>query len=176
VWDAAGPRTDGISHDEALEVSVTDLIVRSARAKSLLALLFAAITIVGAAIAFAQDGTEGEDLPKGIGPITEVELGELDPDLAAAGETLFETYCAACHKFGERYVGPDMAGVTERRSPEWIMNLILNTDEMIFNDDIAYELLAEYMTPMPNLITDEAQARSLLEYFRSVDAAAESAN
>lgn len=153
---------------------MTDLIVRTARAKVLLALLVTVIALVGAAI--AQDGADGEELPKGIGPITELELGELDPELAAAGETLFETYCAACHKFGERYVGPDLAGVTERRAPEWVMNMILNTDEMIFNDDIAYELLAEYMTPMPNLITDEAQARSLLEYFRSVDAAAEAAN
>jgi len=154
------------------EVSVTDLIVRSARVKTLLALLVAAVALVGVAIAFAQDGAEGDELPKGIGPITEVELGELDPEQAAAGRTLFETYCAACHKFGERYVGPDLAGVTERRAPEWIMNMILNTDEMIFNDDIAYGLLAEYMTPMPQLITDEAQARSLLEYFRGVDAAA----
>lgn len=150
---------------------MTERIVRTARARLPLVLLVVVTIALGAMAALAQDGTE-EELPKGIGPIAEIELGELDPELAAAGEVVFTTYCAACHKFGERYVGPDLAGVTERRAPEWIMNLILNTDEMIFNDDIAYELLAEYMTPMPKLPLDEAQVRSVLEYFRSVDAAA----
>jgi mono/diheme cytochrome c family protein len=123
-----------------------------------------------AALVFAQETTE---LPKGIGPITSVELDEIDEELADAGEATFTSLCSVCHKFGERYVGPDLLGVTERRSPEWIMNMILNTNEMIFNDDTAYELLAEYMTPMPQLPLTEDQARELLEYFRHQDHEAE---
>lgn len=129
--------------------------------------LLAAGLLVVTALAVAQDAA---DLPKGIGPIDEVVLGDVDPDVAAAGEATFNMLCAACHKFGERYVGPDMQGVTERRSPEWIMNMILNTNQMIFEDDTAYELLAQYMTPMPQLPLTEEQARELLEFFRLQDA------
>ncbi len=127
-----------------------------------------AVLLLIAALAVAQE-TAG-DLPKGIGPITEVVLADIDSELAAAGETTFNMLCSACHKFGERYVGPDLLGVTERRAPEWIMNMILNTNQMIFEDDTAYELLAEYMTPMPQLMLSEEQARELLEFFRQQDA------
>ncbi len=138
------------------------------RTSKLASLLAAAALLLVAALAIAQDAA----LPKGIGPVEEVVLGDIDPELAAAGEATFNMLCSACHKFGERYVGPDMLGVTERRSPEWIMNMILNTNEMIFEDDTAYELLAEYMTPMPQLLLTEEQARELLEFFRTQDAAA----
>lgn len=129
----------------------------------------AAALLLVAALAVAQDAA---DLPKGIGPISEVALGEIDPELAAAGEATFNMLCSACHKFGERYVGPDLQGVTERRAPEWIMNLILNTNQMIFEDDTAYDLLAEYMTPMPQLPLSEEQVREILEFFRLRDASA----
>ncbi len=154
---------------EAQMVSTAEEVahVRAGRWRTLLA--FALAVLLLGALALGQDAAP-EDLPKGIGPITEVELGEVDPELAAAGEATFNMLCSACHKFGERYVGPDMLGVTERRSPEWIMNMILNTNEMIFEDDTAYELLAEYMTPMPQLLLTEDQARELLEFFRTQDA------
>lgn len=132
-----------------------------------LALIGASLVALAAAYSFAQDAT----LPKGIGPYQEVELAvDIDADLAARGEATYDSLCAACHKFGERYVGPDLEGVTQRRSPEWILNLLLNTDEMLFNDDTAYELLAEYMTPMPQLLFEEDQAFAVLEYFRLHDA------
>ena len=70
----------------------------------------------------------------------------------------------------ERYVGPDMSGVTLRRAPEWILNMILNPEEMVFNDDTAYELLAEYMTQMPSMPVTHEQAFAILEYFRLTDA------
>jgi mono/diheme cytochrome c family protein len=139
---------------------------RVAGARSLI-VLAAGLALLAAA-AFAQQGGE---LPKGIGPIQELALPEtVDDALAAEGQATFTAFCSACHKFGERYVGPDLAGVTQRRAPEWIMNMVLNTNEMIFNDDTAYELLAEYMTPMAQLPLTEEQVRGILEYFRQVDA------
>lgn len=142
---------------------------RSGRAlsRSPLLMLLAALALVAAA-AFAQ---EAKELPKGIGPIQELVLPDtIDDALAAEGEATFVAFCSACHKFGERYVGPDLQGVSERRSPEWIMNMILNTNQMIFEDDTAYDLLAQYMTPMPQLPLTEEQARELLEFFRLQDA------
>ena len=137
-----------------------------ARSWSLIALV--AVLALLAAAAIAQSASD--QLPKGIGPVQELTLpAEIDSAMAAEGEATFTAYCSACHKFGERYVGPDLVGVTVRRAPEWIMNMILNTDEMIFNDDTAYELLAEYMTPMPQLPLTQEQVRAVLEFFRQSD-------
>jgi mono/diheme cytochrome c family protein len=112
-----------------------------------------------------------DELPKGVGPIEELELAEeLDQALIEAGKSTFEQFCSACHKIEERYVGPALLGVTTRRAPEWIMNMILNPEVMIQEDDTAYNLFAEYMTPMANQNMTEEQARAILEYFRSIDA------
>lgn len=105
---------------------------------------------------------------KGIGPISSVDLGEIDPDLAIKGETEFKAKCTACHKISKRHIGPALKGVTQRRSPEWIMNMILNPEDMVQNDPIAKTLLIEYNgAPMANQNLTEEEARSILEYFRT---------
>jgi len=109
------------------------------------------------------------DSKKGIGPITEVVLGPIDPEVVAHGQEVFDTKCSACHKWEERYVGPALAGVTSRRTPEWIMNMILNPDEMIKSDEQARALFVEYLTPMTFQNVSEADAEAILTYFRSLD-------
>jgi cytochrome c len=107
---------------------------------------------------------------KGIGPITEVKLSpEIDMNLVKKGEELFKIMCSACHKIEERYVGPAMKGITQRRTPEWIMNMILNPEEMTKKDPIAKELLAEYLVQMVAQVKDTSEARAILEYLRFVD-------
>jgi hypothetical protein len=108
------------------------------------------------------------DGSKGVGPIHAVEIGALDEALAAKGEKVFSGTCSACHKMEARYVGPALAGVTKRRKPEWIMNMIMNPAEMTQKDPTAKALLGEYMTQM-SVIATEAEARSILEYFRKSD-------
>ncbi|MGV6845770.1 MAG: c-type cytochrome, partial [Lutibacter sp.] len=77
---------------------------------------------------------------KGVGPITEkVTLGEIDPALAEKGHQIFKAKCTACHKIGKRYIGPALKGVTQRQSPEWIMNMILNPEKMIVENETAKE-------------------------------------
>ena len=88
---------------------------------------------------------------KGIGPVTSVTLAdEIDIDLAKQGEEVYVKMCSACHKPEKRFIGPAPKGIMERRSPEWIMNMILNPDEMVQKDPIAKALLAEYLSPMAN--------------------------
>jgi len=107
----------------------------------------------------------------GIGPITHVEIGdEIDEQLAMQGKEVFEAKCTACHQFDERYVGPALAGVTKKQKPEWIMNMILNPEEMTKKDPTAKGLLGEYMTQMTMQDVTEEDARALLEYFRKYDA------
>ncbi len=106
---------------------------------------------------------------KGIGPITSVTLGdEIDQDLAKQGAEVYVKMCSACHKPEKKYIGPAPKGIMERRSPEWIMNMILNPDEMVQKDPLAKALLAEYLTPMANQNLTEEQARAVLEYFRTL--------
>lgn len=109
---------------------------------------------------------------KGIGPIKSVSLdAEIDKALAVKGETVFKNMCTACHKTDKKFIGPAMVGITERRSPEWIMNMILNPQEMIAKDPIAKQLLLESnMAIMANQNLTEEEARSILEYFRTLDA------
>lgn len=114
-------------------------------------------------------GLSAEQLEHGIGPISAFELGELDPEMAAKGQEVFEIKCSACHKVGERYIGPDMAGILDRRSPAYVMNMILNPEEMLQKHPEAKAMLAEYMTPMANQNLTEEEARAILEWLRTAD-------
>jgi len=104
----------------------------------------------------------------GIGPVTEeIQLSSnIDKQLAKDGEALFETKCSACHKLDERYVGPSQRDLLDSRSPEYVMNMILNPAEMIKKHPEAKKMLQKFMTPMPNQNLSREEARSILEYFR----------
>ena len=106
----------------------------------------------------------------GIGPIDELEFDEeVDMDLAAAGEAVFNSKCSACHKTNKRYIGPSPQGIYDRRNPAWVMNMILNPDEMTQKDPIAKDLLAEYSSPMANQNLTIDEAREIVEYFRTLE-------
>lgn len=106
---------------------------------------------------------------KGIGPIKNVSLSDIDNIRAEKGKSIFEMKCSACHKLDEKVVGPVLADVTKRRSPEWILNMILNSKEMLESDPIAMDLLSVYLTQMPYQNVSEIEARDILEYFRQHD-------
>lgn len=107
---------------------------------------------------------------KGIGPIKSVSFAdEVDTEMAARGEAKFNAICVACHMVDQRMIGPAMEGVYERRSPEWVMNMILNPDKMLREDPIAKALLKEYNNAiMLNQNLSEAEARDLAEYLRTL--------
>ena len=107
---------------------------------------------------------------KGIGPISSVTLAaEPDADMALLGKDVYDKMCTACHKPDKNFIGPAPKGILERRSPEWVMNMILNPEEMINKDPIAKKLLMEFNgAPMANQNLTEEQARQVLEYFRTL--------
>jgi cytochrome c len=117
----------------------------------------------------SQEETVDPMKDKGIGPIKSVTLAAVDTDLAAAGEKVYNEKCTACHKADANYIGPAPKGILERRTPEWIMNMILNPEEMVVENKIAKDLLIEYNgAPMANQNLTEDEARSVLEYFRTL--------
>lgn len=106
----------------------------------------------------------------GVGPIKEkIELGQIDMIKAKSGEKIFTEKCTQCHKLDERYTGPALKDVTSRRTPEFILNQILNPEEMTKRHPEVKKLLATYPTQMTfqNVSVDDAKA--ILEYFRSVN-------
>ena len=108
---------------------------------------------------------------KGIGPISKVVFEEeVNIQMSNSGEKLFNQLCTSCHMINEDYIGPAMSGILERRSPEWIMNMILNPIQMLEEDSIAIELLEKYnFEYMYNQNLLEEEAREILEYFRIID-------
>ncbi len=108
---------------------------------------------------------------KGVGPVSSVTLGEtIDQTMAAEGAKIYKTKCTACHKIGQKFIGPPPNGVLDRRSPEWIMNMILDPEGMVKNDPDAKALFLEFNgSPMANQSLTEEEARKILEYFRTLD-------
>ncbi|MBS1782977.1 MAG: cytochrome c [Bacteroidetes bacterium] len=108
---------------------------------------------------------------KGHGKFTNVELTHpIDAKMASAGEKVYDVKCASCHKLSdEKMVGPGWKGVTDRRSPEWIMNFVTNTDEMLDKDAEAQAMLEVCMVRMPNQNLSDQDARDILEFMRKND-------
>lgn len=109
----------------------------------------------------------------GVGPVKSLELPEsIDEAMVATGAELFKNKCTACHKPNKKFIGPAPAGILKRRSPAWVMNMILNPDEMVQKDPDAKQLLIENNgSPMANQSLTEEEARAILEYFRTLEEA-----
>lgn len=106
---------------------------------------------------------------KGIGPITSFKQPEFDLDVADKGNQLFIIKCTVCHEYGEEKLGPALKGITKKRTPEWILNLMLNTEEMFEKDPDALALKDDYKSMMVSVGLDEQEAKSILEYLRQED-------
>jgi len=114
---------------------------------------------------------EPKDDGKGVGAFTNVELNDpLNTEMIENGKGIYELKCAACHKLSDkRVVGPGWKGLTEKRKPEWIMNMITNVEVMLTEDAEAQKLLEECLTRMPNQNVTGEEARELLEFMYQND-------
>jgi cytochrome c len=106
-------------------------------------------------------------LTYGIGPINKVmDLKPIDRPFAKVGAKLFDKYCASCHNLDSKKVGPPLRDITFRRKPEFIMNMMLNPDQMIRRHPEIIKLFAQYQTPMAFQNIKQEDARAILEYLR----------
>ncbi|MGB1210469.1 MAG: c-type cytochrome [Lacinutrix venerupis] len=108
---------------------------------------------------------------KGVGPIQSITLTEnIDKKMAASGAEVYKKMCTACHRVDKKFIGPAPKGILKRRTPEWIMNMILDPEKMVKEDALAKELLWEFNgSPMINQGITEKDARAILEYFRTLE-------
>lgn len=112
----------------------------------------------------------GDDPEMGIGPVKDVKIDpQINEQLANTGKQLFDVKCTPCHRFDVKLVGPPLSGVTKRRKPEWIMNMILNPQQMTQENTIAKNLLSQYLVQMTFQNVSQEDARAIYEYFRSMD-------
>jgi len=103
--------------------------------------------------------------------IKSVELtNPLNQEWVSKGKATYEMKCLACHRLDEtRIVGPGWAGVTKKREPVWIMNMITNVEMMLETDEEAQKLLELCLVRMPNQNVSKQESRELLEFMRHND-------
>ena len=99
--------------------------------------------------------------------LTAAGVAHAEGGAAAEGESLFSAKCTACHSIGGgARVGPDLQGVTARRSHEWLARFIAAPDQLIAaKDPIVVELLGQYnQIAMPNLGLTEDEVGKVIAY------------
>ena len=105
----------------------------------------------------------------GIGPIKSLNFKKLNPAFVKAGENTFKQKCTACHAAERKLIGPALKDIYKKRRPEWVVNLLLNTTEMLRKDPDAIALLKEYNNIMMlNQNLSEKEAISVAEYLRTL--------
>lgn len=140
------------------------------------ALLFASCSSKEEAERAAQSSPSVQDIlaqqPVAHGPeIKTVEVTTpLNPAWVEGGKAIYDVKCMPCHKLtADKVVGPGWLGVTKRRTPVWIMNMICNTDKMLNEDAEALKLLELCLVRMPNQNVSVEDARQILEFMRKND-------
>jgi len=90
---------------------------------------------------------------------------------AVQGKLDFESKCLACHSIGRgKKLGPDLLGVTKRRSDEWLRKWLATPEKMLETDADAKAMLKEYNNiPMPNQNLSSAEIDRYMKYFQWVD-------
>ncbi len=91
------------------------------------------------------------------------------------GEKVFKTTCFACHTIGGgRLVGPDLAGVNDRRSQGWLEKFVLSSQSLIKGGDAdAIAVFEEYNSIlMPDSILSEQQVKDVLTYIKTASSGA----
>ena len=88
---------------------------------------------------------------------------------ADEGRAIFEQACSSCHTVGQGdKVGPDLAGVAQRRDREWLTRFILDPAAVIASGDpVATELVSKYGVQMPSLGLTQDQVASLVAFFEA---------
>jgi cytochrome c2 len=90
------------------------------------------------------------------------------------GENEFNTTCIACHTLGKgRLIGPDLAGVADRRTQEWLMRFIKSSQTMIQEGDIEAVALAEEYPGllMPDAMMSDSQIKDIIIFLKATGTA-----
>jgi mono/diheme cytochrome c family protein len=105
------------------------------------ALSMAGLVSIMPAEAFATEqqmpADEAPMVPKGTAAVATayVPASAEELDAIVAGDALFKSNCAQCHSVNEKVVGPALAGITKRRSIDWIVQWVHNPARIVASGD-----------------------------------------
>lgn len=96
---------------------------------------------------------------------------KVDPVAAKAGAQLYAERCAVCHtpSAGAPRLAPDLAGVTNRRTDEWLTSWLNDTARMQVSDPVGKQLLEQWKIPMPPPNLTSEQSQQLIAHFHMTD-------
>jgi len=127
----------------------------------------AVLFFISTGSAVLQTNPQSQD--PGVGPVKDVTLGAIDKKIADDGKKIYMAKCNACHELDQKKIGPPLRNITKDRKPEYIMNLLVNATQMQKQDQYVKDLIKKYNNiQMPDPAINQLQARSVLEYLRSV--------
>ncbi|MEZ5344227.1 MAG: c-type cytochrome [Pyrinomonadaceae bacterium] len=88
------------------------------------------------------------------------------------GAKVFETKCYSCHSIGGGdKQGPDLKGVTERRTKDWIHEFTRSPMAMSKKDPVAADLFKKYSpTIMPDQALSDEELAAIVELIRNLSA------
>jgi len=100
----------------------------------------------------------------------EASSAPADPKIMQ-GKMAFESKCLACHSIGQgKKLGPDLAGVTQRRKDDWLTQWLAAPEKMLQSDATAKALLKEFNNiPMPNQGLSKPEIAQYIAYFHWAD-------
>jgi nitrous-oxide reductase len=91
--------------------------------------------------------------------------------LAKRGKTVFQNRgCNGCHAVGRLMAGPDLQGVQQRRSKEWLHRWLKDTNGMLATDSTAKEMMAGWKgTKMPAQRLSDDEVNAILAYLSHLE-------
>jgi protein SCO1 len=92
-------------------------------------------------------------------------------DNSNKGEEIFKQNCSACHTIGSGdLAGPDLIGIQDRRTEEWLMTFIKSPKRMIKKGDkTAVTLYNKYnQVVMPDQKLNDDEIKEVLKYINSL--------
>ncbi|TVQ67909.1 MAG: cytochrome c [Balneolaceae bacterium] len=133
------------------------------------------ISSLSLSLLFLFSGCSGEtdktvtdfELEHGIGPVNEViTLNEINPELAQRGKMIYDNLCIACHQMDAVVTAPRLRNTANNRSAAFILNYILNPEEMSQRHPVGRQLAGEYPGVKSRLGIEMEDALAVLEYLR----------
>ncbi len=94
---------------------------------------------------------------------------EQDEEYLQRGENVFERQCAACHSLGGGdLVGPDLAGIMEKRTREYVRRFILEPNALKAEDETAREVGERFPSAMAPIMLSDENMEALLAYLEAM--------